>query len=86
MFYVVAAKRSNSVVLLIYLWFIRVRRDAEPAEIRTEQKWERLPLEPNYSVTRIVESLQTTLPSYLSEFKHCCHWHVIRGFTLGYTS
>jgi hypothetical protein len=61
MCYVVATKRSTSVVLFIYLWFIRVRRYGEPAEIRTEQKWERLPLEPNYSVTRIVESLQTTL-------------------------
>jgi hypothetical protein len=43
-YYVVETKRSTSVVLFIYLWFIRVRRDAEPAEIRTEQKWERLPL------------------------------------------
>jgi len=67
------------------MYGLLVRRDAESAEIRTEQKWERLPLEPNYSVTRIVDSLQTTLPSHVSEFKHCCHRHVIRGFTLGYT-
>ena len=33
-YYVVESKRSTSVVLFIYLWFIRVRRDAEPAEIR----------------------------------------------------
>jgi hypothetical protein len=66
--YVVATKHSTSVVLFIHLWFIGVRRDAEPAEIQTEQKWERLPLEPNCSVTRIMESLQTTLPSQGSEF------------------
>ena len=83
--YVVAIKRSTSVVLFIYLWVISVRRDPEPAEIRTEQKWERLPLEPNYSVTRVVESLQITLPSQVSECKQFCHRHVIRGFTLGYT-
>jgi hypothetical protein len=88
-YYVVATKRSTSVVLfiylVIYLLVIRVRGDAEPAEIRTEEKWERLPLEPNHSLTRIVESLQITLPSQVSEFKHCYHRHVIRGFTLGYT-